>query len=73
MNNPDLYVMLQSVEDLSGYEGVDPFSNLDWGKGQARIHADATGKSYTIYKLVPVFEVHIETTTKIVEKVFEES
>lgn len=68
MDNPSSYIMLQSIDDLSNYEGVDPFSNLDWGKEQARKMADATGKPYIIYKLVPVFEVHVETTTMLVER-----
>lgn len=68
MNNPDMYIMLRSLDELSSEDGVSSFSNLEWGKKQACTCAEGSQGTYTIYKLVPVFQASLEVTTKVIEK-----
>lgn len=69
MNNPQLYVLVGEGDSVQDWHVL---SNLDWGKTQAVKTLESTRLKQTIYKLVPVYEADLETTTKIVEKVFEE-
>lgn len=67
-SNPDVYILLRSLDSLSDEDGISWFSNLDYGKAQAVKCVSQHSPKYTIYKLVPVFEASLEVSTKVIEK-----
>lgn len=66
MDNPTAYVLIAD-NDVLDPERWHTFSNLDYGKEQARKSADSRiGGRQVIYKLVPVYVAYLKVTTEVI-------
>lgn len=59
MKTPQEYLLVTEGEHVK--DGT-VFSNLDWGKEEARRSVEVSRLRQIIYKLVPVYEVDIKVT-----------
>lgn len=66
MDNPQLYIY--GPNDGIDLECFNLVSNLDYAKEQCIKDAETYKDTRVIYKLVPVFEVELEVTTKLVTR-----
>lgn len=65
METPQEYILAGEGEAT---ENWSKFSNMEWGKKEAIANANQLGTTWTIYKLVPVFEARVEVTRKVITK-----
>ena len=67
MDNPDIYMVINKNELPTSEDDYECGSNLEWVVEQAKRRVGEC-RPQIIYKLVPVMEVSIEVTTKIITK-----
>lgn len=67
MDNPDIYIVINKGEIPTGDDDYEAGSNFDWLVEQAKKRVGEY-RSQIIYKLVPVMEVSLEVTTKVITK-----
>jgi hypothetical protein len=67
MDNPDIYMVINKNELPTSEDDYECGSNLEWiieqAKRRVREHC-----SQVVYKLVPVMEISLEVTTKVITK-----
>lgn len=67
MDNPDVYIVINKGE-LPDDDNFETGSNFEWVLQRAKERAEVRTGVQTIYKLVPVTEVSLEITTKVITK-----
>lgn len=68
MDNPDIYIACAKGELPTGDGDFEVGSNFDWIVERTKSCASALRNTQVIYKLVPVMEVSLEVTTKVITK-----
>lgn len=70
MNNPDMYIVCNKGEMLEddGTANFEAGSNFEWITDRAKRRAENQTTPQIVYKLVPVMEICLEVTTKIITK-----
>ena len=68
MNDPDIFIVANKGELPECDGDCEVGSNFDWIVERAKKHVEILRKTQVIYKLVPMMEVSIEVTTKVLIK-----